>query len=86
VLVTDDPLRLRVEVKIAPERSLEVRFLDPQLDREYLREFGDAESPAAKRRGEHDVSLLRSKVDVFIVFLLKAFRRLVVHERVRLLR
>ena len=91
--MTDDPLRLRVEVKVAPERPLEVRLPDPQLDREDLREFGDAESPAAESTCEHDVPLPRGKVDVLVVFLLKVIGRLVIvhvhvhvhnHERVRL--
>jgi len=90
VLVADDPLRLRVEVKVAPERPLEVRFPDPQLVREDLSEFGDAESPAPESAREHDVSLPRGKVDVLVVLLLKAIRvgRLVVvvhAERVRVL-
>lgn len=83
--MTDDPLRLRVEVKVSPERPLEVRFPDPQLVREDLSEFGDAESPAPESAGEHDVSLPRGKVDVLVVFLLKVIvgRLVVVHERVR---
>ena len=84
--MTDHPLRLRVEVKVAPERPLEVRFPDPQLVREDLSEFGDAESPAPESAGEHDVSLPRGKVDVLVVLLMKVIGRLVVHERVRLLR
>lgn len=85
--MTDHPLRLRVEVKVAPERPLELRFLDPQLGREDLSEFGDAESPAPESAGENDVSLPRGKVDVLVVLLLKVTGRLVVvHERVRLLR
>ena len=87
--MTDDPLRLRVEVKVAPECPLEVRFPDPQLVREDLSEFGDAESPAPESAREHDVSLPRGKVDVLVVLLLKVIRvgRLVVvvvhAERVR---
>ena len=86
--MADDPLRLRVEVKVAPERALEVRFPDPQLVREDLSEFGDAESPAPESAREYDVSLPRGKVDVLVVLLLKAIRvgRLVVvvhAERVR---
>ena len=83
--MTNDPLRLWVEVKVAPERSLEVSFTDPQFDPEYLGEFGDAESPVPESGGEHHVSLLWGKVDVFIVLLLKVVSRLVVRERVRLL-
>jgi len=88
VLVTDNPLRLRVEVKVAPERSLEVSFPDPQLDGEDLSELGNAESPASESRGEYNVSLPWGKVDVLVVFLLKVVARLVIiHERrVRLLR
>src|SRR6266478_2572299 len=85
MLVTNNPFCLRVEVKVAPEYSLEVSFLDPKFVREYLRKFSDAESPAAKRRSEHDVSLHRSKVDILVVFLLKVSSSLVVYECVRLL-
>jgi hypothetical protein len=86
VLVTNDPLRLRVEVKVAPECPLEVGFPDPQLDREYLGEFGDAEAPAPESGRKHDVSPLRGKVDVLVVFLLKVVGRLVICECIRLLR
>ncbi len=85
--MTDNPLCLRVEVKVAPERSLEVSFPDPQLDGEDLSELGNAESPASESRGENNVSLPWGKVDVLVVFLLKVIARLVIHEhRVRLLR
>ena len=88
VLVADDPFCLRVEVKVAPEHPLEVNFLDTKLDREYLRKLGDAEPPAAQRRRKYDVSPLRSKVNVLIVFLVERLGSfvVVVQERIRLLR
>src|SRR6266702_512692 len=86
MFVTNDFLRLRVQVKIPPQYSPEVGFFDSQFIREYLGEFSDAEPPATESRSEYDVSLLWGKVDILVVFLLEIVSCLVVHKCVCLLR
>ena len=49
MLVTNDPLRLWVKVKVSPQHGPEVPFFNTELDRIQVRELADAETPAVNR-------------------------------------
>jgi hypothetical protein len=69
--MTDDPLRLRVEVEVAPKHLPQLALLDLELLGVELSELADPERPAVDCTRKDDVPPLWGKVDVLVVLLFK---------------